>query len=328
MLTIIIPTFNRLSFLKETLLFIDNQIKKNNLENLVSVFVADNCSQDRTSEYLSEKEISHYINKSNIGITRNIEKALKLVSSEYVWIFGDDDLFLDGLLKYILNFLQVTGGDHLYLPSKSFKSEKEILCTKKDNYKFLKFDFEREFEKLSALIEVDSGFISSHIHKTKILKKIFENQDTFNSLKDNNYYVKYVNYCFFVKKETFILNKPIVFKRVSEGSHFSNSIDSIVKTYIFDTNQLFTYFLELDPYLFTFLRKQAKKRCLIYLIIKLSNYPSRGLLFRESIDLKSFCIFALSLLPKKMILAFYLTYKKIKKSPMPHALKNTKGTKT
>lgn len=327
MLTIIIPTFNRLSFLKMTLAFLDNQIKKNNLENLVSVFVADNCSHDRTSEYLSEKEISHYTNKSNIGITRNIEKALKLVSSEYVWIFGDDDLFSDGLLKYIVNFVQDSGGDHLYLPSKSFKSDEEILCTKRDDIKFLKFEFEKDFENLSDLIEVDSGFITSHIHKTKILKKFFENEGAYNSLNNNNYYIKYVNYCFFVKKETYILNNPIVYKRVSEGSHFSNNIDAIVKTYIFDIEQLFTYFFELDPYLFTFLRKQAKKRCLIYLIIKLSNYPSTGLLFKESINFKSFCIFALSLLPQKMVWSFYLIYKKIKKSPMPHALDNINGTK-
>lgn len=108
-LTIAIPTYKRASFLRsslEQLLAELSQVPA----GLVEVLVSDNCSPDNTTEVVQEIQAKglpiHYVrNDENIGSDANIAQSFNLSLGQYVLIQGDDDLFVDGALLQILDWL-------------------------------------------------------------------------------------------------------------------------------------------------------------------------------------------------------------------------------
>jgi len=107
-ISICIPTLNRGKYIGETLNSIVCQ-----LEDGVDVVIVDGGSIDDT-----ENVVKHYQGKypviryyksqklekqpSNQGFDRDCDRAIELARGEYCWIMTDDDLFLPGAIKRIL----------------------------------------------------------------------------------------------------------------------------------------------------------------------------------------------------------------------------------
>jgi glycosyltransferase involved in cell wall biosynthesis len=94
-ISIIIPTFNRETYLAQTLESALSQDYSN-----YEVIVSDNASIDSTEEvvakYLSDKRLKYYKNNTNIGMVKNWHKALYEYSTgEWFLILSDDDYFID-----------------------------------------------------------------------------------------------------------------------------------------------------------------------------------------------------------------------------------------
>jgi glycosyltransferase involved in cell wall biosynthesis len=92
---IIIPTFNRVNYLKET---IDSVLKQT--YQSINIIVSDNASTDGTEfmmkKYLDNGNVYYYKNKKNLGMSGNWDIALKNYSkSEIVMILSDDDYLID-----------------------------------------------------------------------------------------------------------------------------------------------------------------------------------------------------------------------------------------
>jgi len=113
LLTIAIPTYNRAKYLDLCLTQIFNQVS--GFEDVVDVYVSDNCSTDDTMEIV-EKYRSHKCrlvcsrNTSNIGAAANQIKCFAEASGKYVVVFSDDDVLVDGALAKILTVLR--GADY------------------------------------------------------------------------------------------------------------------------------------------------------------------------------------------------------------------------
>ena len=109
LLSITIPTWNRAPYLAETLRQLANELKSVQ-QSLVEILISDNASTDQTPEI-----ISHYLreglrltsirNSENIGSDANIAQCFNSAKGRYVLILGDDDVFVDGGLKALLDFL-------------------------------------------------------------------------------------------------------------------------------------------------------------------------------------------------------------------------------
>jgi len=101
-LSICIPTFNRLSYLKELLPAVLSQADGIGGGD-VEVLVSNNCSTDGTAAYLeslSSPSLRFWTNETNIGGDRNFLKCICEAKGEYVWLVGDDDLIdQDGIVK-------------------------------------------------------------------------------------------------------------------------------------------------------------------------------------------------------------------------------------
>lgn len=89
MLNIVIPTFNRLDSLKRTLA----SLAPLNKDELVSICVIDNASNDGTWKWLEASREQLCINISrnpyNLGIEGNLVRALTYPQSGYVWLLSD-----------------------------------------------------------------------------------------------------------------------------------------------------------------------------------------------------------------------------------------------
>jgi glycosyltransferase involved in cell wall biosynthesis len=110
LLTVAIPTWNRAAFLAQTL----EQLRLEMVATLtgaVEVLVSDNCSQDETLDVVQAAQaaglvIRYVRNSENIGSDANIAQCFNLAQGKYVLILGDDDLFVDGALPWLLHRLE------------------------------------------------------------------------------------------------------------------------------------------------------------------------------------------------------------------------------
>ena len=126
-LTIAIPTYNRAIFLQECLL----SLRKNNIDvTQVEILLIDNHSDDNTEDIVKELQkdmsIKYIKNNTNIGPDENFKKCLRVASSKYVWIFGDDDLFMPNAINTILDILiKYQDVGLIHLRAKNFTDQRE-----------------------------------------------------------------------------------------------------------------------------------------------------------------------------------------------------------
>ena len=170
-LTIAIPTYNRLEALKKSLTCILSQI---NFEE-VDILVSDNCSTDGTKIYM-EKLIDKYPNirynrhQENIGADNNFLYCFNNAISQYLWIIGDDDYVSNGSLEIILNALR-ENPDFMYL---NFRKENTSMAKKKIE-KYM------NIENYLEVIGLDITFVSSLIFNTKYIKLIKKKEKYINT---------------------------------------------------------------------------------------------------------------------------------------------------
>lgn len=106
-LSISIPTYNREKYLKECLDSVVNQINTN---DDVEIIVCDNASNDGTNSLIktyTQKHsfIKYFRNDKNLGYTGNQIKCIENSSGDYIAILCDDDLYVEGEVKRILEVI-------------------------------------------------------------------------------------------------------------------------------------------------------------------------------------------------------------------------------
>ena len=109
-LTIAIPTYNRAAYLRQTLVQLQLETVSYQLYN-IEILVSDNASSDNTPQVVEELQgsgfsIRYLLNSENIGSDANIAQCFNAAKGHYVLILGDDDLFCDGSLKWLMTVLE------------------------------------------------------------------------------------------------------------------------------------------------------------------------------------------------------------------------------
>lgn len=116
LLTIIIPTYNRESFLDYSL----SKLSEYNKIYSFSLIVCDNASTDGTSEVIERWKTSFsefkYIRQSNnVGYAKNVTVGYLVVETDYCWVLGDSYLFSEQALSIILKTLSGRHPDAIIL---------------------------------------------------------------------------------------------------------------------------------------------------------------------------------------------------------------------
>ena len=106
-LSIIIPTFNRASYLKQSLEVIREDAV--GLYDNLEVVISDNASEDNTEQIVHsfvEPHIRYFRNTDNFGVYENVLLACERCTGRYILLLSDDDLFSKGALGCVLEQLQ------------------------------------------------------------------------------------------------------------------------------------------------------------------------------------------------------------------------------
>lgn len=101
-LSICIATFNRATFLRETLRSIVPQ-----MTGECEIVVSDNASTDTTEQVVAEwrelfANLRYVKQETNRGLDRNFDCAVQRARGEYCWLFPDDDLLKPGAVARVL----------------------------------------------------------------------------------------------------------------------------------------------------------------------------------------------------------------------------------
>ena len=103
--SVLIPTFNRSSFVKLSIESVLNQ-KKVSFE----IIVSDDGSTDNTTEIVKafkDKRIKYFRNKKRLGTSLNFQKSFLKSNGDYIFTLGDDDFILDeNTLSEILKIMK------------------------------------------------------------------------------------------------------------------------------------------------------------------------------------------------------------------------------
>lgn len=119
LLSIYIPTFNRVEYLEGLLENIYNEIPKEEMD-LVEVVVSDNASEDDTKSAASGlcakytglgAHFKYHRNTVNIGSCKNFLQCTDYVNGEWCWLVGDDDMVLRDGIRIILNTIRANSGN-------------------------------------------------------------------------------------------------------------------------------------------------------------------------------------------------------------------------
>lgn len=174
-LTIAIPTFNRLNDLKACINSI--VIASSYTDEVVEIFVSDNNSSDGTKQFLKtyKKKANNIIfrlkiNNQNIGGTKNIQSMFEFCNGKYVYWISDDDLMLPNALNDVIGVIKLHSPT--YIRTAMIVN---LIKSKKAFYYGLNFDGlinlnTKKFWKLLGLSHVLTGTV--HINNPKMLTQI------------------------------------------------------------------------------------------------------------------------------------------------------------
>ncbi len=110
MISIIIPTYNNLEYLKLCL----NSIKKNSTHNH-EIIIHVNDGSDGTLEFIKNSEYKFTISNVNIGLCSSINKAARLVSNQYILYSHDDMYFCPDWDRVLIKEVKSMNDDKFYL---------------------------------------------------------------------------------------------------------------------------------------------------------------------------------------------------------------------
>lgn len=136
LLSIVIPTFNRVDELRRLVSGLVAQIHNN--ADLVELVVLDNASTDSTPiirEIMENFAGCSYIrNDKNIGMDGNLLKSYEIATGDYLWLIGDDDFLAVDCLEKILVLIKKFRPGIIFLEPTWFRGMPPELVLKSKHY--------------------------------------------------------------------------------------------------------------------------------------------------------------------------------------------------
>ena len=110
MISIVIPTYNNLDYLKLCLKSIE---KNSSFKHEIIIHIND--GSDGTSNFVKANNYKHTISGDNIGLCSSINKAAKLASNKYILYSHDDMYFCPNWDKVLLDEVESLNHNDFYL---------------------------------------------------------------------------------------------------------------------------------------------------------------------------------------------------------------------
>ena len=105
-ISVCLASYNGHKFILDQIISILKQLNYDD-----EIIVVDDFSTDNTVELISsfnDSRIKIYINKSNLGHVKAFARAISLAKNEFIFLSDQDDIWVDGRVLKILDFLSVS----------------------------------------------------------------------------------------------------------------------------------------------------------------------------------------------------------------------------
>lgn len=266
----VVVTYNRLELLKHC---IEKILKQN---YLCDVLIIDNCSTDKTKEYIKNKyhvnkKVFYYRTKQNIGGAGGFNIGIRLAIKykyDFIWIMDDDCMPLKNTLQEFINFEENNHGQYGFLSSKVLWKDNTIcnMNIQRQNVYFKVKDFNSKQVKISM-----ASFVSLFI-PTKIVENVGLPIKDFFIWTDDWEYTRRIS----LKYDCFLLNKSVVFHYCNDniGANISKTAEKRLDR--------FKYLYRNDVYLY---RREGIKGFL-YEILRILLHISRVILYADNNKIK------------------------------------------
>lgn len=181
-LSICIPTYNRLSELKECL---DSVFAQNNSK--LEIFISDNSTNNATQDYVdsimaNHTNLKYKHNTENLGADGNFLQCLQMASGQYVMLLADDDKLKDDCIEKIFDFIiQEKEVDFIELNSIKFDNQGNYSDTAfmpNDEVKIYK---DAELNEFFSRMGIMLTFVSTMVFNKKSFATLESPQEYFNS---------------------------------------------------------------------------------------------------------------------------------------------------
>jgi len=174
MLSISIPTYQRLKWLSRSLAIVLSQVESER-PGCVEVVVSENAGVDGTWAWLQEMAERHpslriHRNGQNIGAEGNFHQLPGMSRGRYLWLLGDDDFLTEGALAKVLAWLE---RDPDYLALNVLMSDEDMTTTSGTMWKAAT-DLEAHTldEAIRVVPHFAMGFISSWVARRELFNVI------------------------------------------------------------------------------------------------------------------------------------------------------------
>lgn len=165
LVTVYIPTYNRVDLLRRAV----ESVRKQTYKNL-EIIIVDDCSTDDTLNYLEQiaaqdSRVSYFLKKDNSGACNSRNIAIKNATGEFITGLDDDDYFES---RRIETFLEAANkaGDEAYYSSVKIKISENIILSPSLLTRFKRSSIKSYKELLKQ------NFIGNQIFiKTDLLRK-------------------------------------------------------------------------------------------------------------------------------------------------------------
>ena len=204
LLSIVISTYNRASWLKQSLPLIVNSASR--CASDVELLVVDNASIDITcdvaSQFLDRPFFRYHRNDKNVGMLGNLSVCARMARGAFVWVIGDDDLVRDGVVPRIIDVIrQHPRSEIIYL-----------------NYSYTHFDHPEDLNDINEVL--DNSILIAPITPSHFSEEI----KTFSGENENLYTAIYA--CIFRRDHA-----VAAYTQDTSGPPFSSMLTCIPTSY-------------------------------------------------------------------------------------------------
>jgi hypothetical protein len=176
-MTIAIPTFNRPEKVRRLCSEICMQLCTKGLEDRVTILVSDNSDKlsiDDTYQHINR--VVYIRNMLESSYDNNIINLFENCKTDYIWLFGDDDLLEENVIEHVLAIIDSEEFDLALIP---FRQPEELTKLPYQESEIIRSNY-KSAEKVDLILK--SGKLSSYIFNTKNIKKMKINYTNNHSL--------------------------------------------------------------------------------------------------------------------------------------------------
>lgn len=175
-LSLLLPTYNRVYKFQELIQYLEKEEIFDSDE--IEVIISNNCSTDGTIEFLNglkKKNLVIYNQENNLGLIGNIRFLTSKATGDFVWILGDNDLYLKGAIDKVLQTISLEPDSaHIFMNYGAVDGTGKHI--KEKMYMGIDRVYNDGFEMFYKLSdEVDLGllmFISANIYRRDIINTV------------------------------------------------------------------------------------------------------------------------------------------------------------